>query len=71
VIRKRKEIVGGSAVESDLCLWCHWFENYFSLRTLLAMSPGLTRCARAPWALPPTKETPSSLALLAFKRTFS
>ncbi|CAJ1977344.1 unnamed protein product [Sphenostylis stenocarpa] len=30
------------------------------VNTLLAMSPELTRCARAPWALPPTKETISS-----------
>lgn len=58
-------------MESDLCLWLLWFENYFSLGTLMAMSPGLTRCARAPWALPPTKETASSLALLPLKRTFS
>ena len=34
------------------------------------MSPWLTGCARAPWALPPTKETATYLALLALKITF-
>ncbi|GKV26469.1 hypothetical protein SLEP1_g35760 [Rubroshorea leprosula] len=35
------------------------------------MSPQLTGCARSPWALPPTKETTSSLALWPFKGTFA
>ncbi|KAL6211800.1 hypothetical protein ACLB2K_017023 [Fragaria x ananassa] len=42
-----------------------------SVESLLAVFPVLTWCTRTPWALPPTKETPTSLALLPFKRTFS
>ena len=34
------------------------------------MSPWLAGCAWAPWALPPTKETTTYLAILALKITF-
>lgn len=67
---KDKEI-RESEVESDLCVVLSLVWELFSVTTLLAMSPELTRCARAPWALPPTKETISCWSLFPFKRTFA